>query len=95
MTMKKVAMIGPELYPIPPIRGGATELFIEKVSQAMTRYKPMIFSPADPALPDRETRKDIPYFRFKVNPVKKILYGWFKVYLSDYEKKIAQALGKP
>ena len=62
MTMKKVAMIGPELYPIPPIRGGATELFIEKVSQAMTRYKPMIFSPADPALPDRETRNDIPLF---------------------------------
>lgn len=92
--MKKVAMIGPELYPIPPIRGGASELFIEKVSQAMTRYRPMIFSPADPNLPDRETRKGIQYFRFKVNPVKKILYGWFKIYLSDYEKKIAPILVK-
>lgn len=92
--MKKVAMIGPELYPIPPIRGGATELFIEKVSRAMTRYRPIIFSPADPDLPARETQKDLQYFRFQVNPVKKILYGWFKVYLPDYEQKIAQALIK-
>jgi glycosyltransferase involved in cell wall biosynthesis len=94
MIMKKVAMIGPELYPIPPIRGGATELFIEKVSRAMTRYRPMIFSPADPALPDRETRNDIPCFRFKVNPIKKILYGWFRRYLADYEQKIARTLLK-
>jgi glycosyltransferase involved in cell wall biosynthesis len=92
MISKKVAMIGPELYPIPPIRGGATELFIEQVSQAMTRHRPMIFSPADPALPDRETRKDIPYFRFKVSPIKKIFCSWFKVYLADYERKIAQTL---
>jgi len=92
--MKKVAMIGPELYPIPPIRGGATELFIEKVSQAMTRYKPIIFSPADPELPARESRMDIQYFRFKVSPIKKIIYSWFKMYLADYENKIAQALVK-
>ncbi len=30
--MPTVALIGPELYPIPPIRGGAAELFIEKVA---------------------------------------------------------------
>ncbi|MBA4395263.1 MAG: hypothetical protein C0407_17065, partial [Desulfobacca sp.] len=94
MIIKKVAMIGPELYPIPPIRGGATELFIEKVSQAMTRYRPMIFSPADPVLPSRESRKDIQYFRFKVSPIKKILYSWAKVYLGEYERKIAETLRK-
>ncbi len=32
--MPTVALIGPELYPIPPIRGGAAELFIEKVAEA-------------------------------------------------------------
>jgi glycosyltransferase involved in cell wall biosynthesis len=94
MIIKKVAMIGPELYPIPPIRGGATELFIEKVSQSMNRYRPMIFSPADPALPSRESRQDIQYFRFKVNPIKKILYSWVKVYLADYEQQIVQTLAK-
>jgi spore coat protein SA len=92
--MKKVAMIGPELYPIPPIRGGATELFIDKVSQALTRYTPVIFSPADPELPGKEVRDHIRYFRIQVSPIKKILYNWFKIYLSDYERKIARLLEK-
>jgi glycosyltransferase involved in cell wall biosynthesis len=87
-------MIGPELYPIPPIRGGATELFIEKVSKRLTRYKPIIFSPADPDLPSRESQQGVQYFRFQVSPIKKILYSWAKVYLADYEQKIAQTLAK-
>ena len=33
--MPTVALIGPELYPIPPIRGGAAELFIEKVAERL------------------------------------------------------------
>jgi spore coat protein SA len=92
--MKKVAIIGPELYPIPPIRGGASELFIEKSSQAMTRYQPLIFSPADPTLPLQERRGPVQYFRFKVSPLKKLIYGWFKTYLADYEKQVAQTLEK-
>lgn len=92
--MKKVAMIGPELYPIPPIRGGASELFIEKVAQAMTRYSPLIFSPSDPELPAHEIQKKVEYFRIPINPVKKILYSWFKITLSDYEDKIASFLEK-
>ncbi len=92
--MKKVALIGPELYPIPPIRGGASELFIEKASQSMARYRPLIFSPADPDLPSQESRNKVQYFRFKVSPVKKILYGWFKIYLGDYELQIARTLEK-
>ena len=35
--MPTVALIGPELYPIPPIRGGAAELFIEKVAELASR----------------------------------------------------------
>jgi spore coat protein SA len=90
--MKTVAMIGPELYPIPPIRGGASELFIEKASQALRRYRPVIFSPADPDLPVHESRNQVQYFRFKVSPVKKMFYGWFKTYLADYERQVAQTL---
>jgi spore coat protein SA len=92
MALKTVAMIGPELYPIPPIRGGASELFIEKASQALRRYRPLIFSPADPDLPLRENRNQVRYFRFKVSPVKKLLYSWFKTYLADYERQVARAL---
>ncbi len=85
-------MIGPELYPIPPIRGGAAELWIEKASHALKKYKPLIFSPADPELPAREEHGEVEYFRIRVNPIKKILYGWFKAYISDYEGKIASIL---
>ena len=34
--MPTVAIIGPELFPIPPIRGGAAELFIEQVASRLT-----------------------------------------------------------
>ncbi|HMK66113.1 MAG TPA: glycosyltransferase, partial [Thermodesulfobacteriota bacterium] len=90
--MKKVAIIGPELYPIPPIRGGASELFIEKSSQALTRYEPLVFSPADPGLPLQERRGSVRYYRFKVGPIKKIIYSWRKKYLADYENQVAQTL---
>jgi len=85
-------MIGPELYPIPPIRGGASELFIEKISQSLTQYQPFIFSPSDPELPARESRQGVEYFRIKVSPTKKVLYNWFKIYLPEYEQKIFRVL---
>jgi glycosyltransferase involved in cell wall biosynthesis len=90
--MKKVAMIGPELCPIPPIRGGATELWIEKAAHALKRYKPFVFSPGDPALPFQETVGKVEYIRIQVSPIKKFLYNMFNAYLSDYENKIARIL---
>lgn len=92
--MKKVALIGPELYPIPPIRGGASELWIEKVAHAFKDYQPVVFSPSDPELPDHEINKNVEYFRIHINPVKKILYSWFKSYLNDYENRISTFLEK-
>lgn len=48
----KVAIVGPELYPIPPIRGGAVELYIDEISR---HIGPMVdrldvISPYDPDL---------------------------------------------
>ncbi len=40
--MPTVALIGPELYPIPPIRGGAAELFIEKVAGHLRGWRPVV-----------------------------------------------------
>jgi len=61
--MKHVAMIGPELTPIPPIRGGATENWIENVCRRMDRYRCTVYSPSDPELPRRETRNGVDYVR--------------------------------
>ena len=91
--MKKVALIGPELYPIPPIRGGAAELWIEKTSRELKRYRPIIFSPADPELPLKEQSGGVDYFRIPVHRFKRTVYGWFNAFPRDYEKKIAAFLG--
>ncbi len=85
-------MIGPELYPIPPIRGGAGELWIEKVSHAFKEYQPFVFSPADPDLPAREKNQRVQYFRIPVLRFKRTFYSWFKAYLADYEKRITPIL---
>ena len=49
--MPTVALIGPELFPIPPIRGGAAELFIEKVADHFTNWRPVVIGVSDPDLP--------------------------------------------
>ena len=61
--MPTVALIGPELYPIPPIRGGAAELFIEKVAARFRNWRPMVIGVSDPELPDHEVRQGVEYFR--------------------------------
>lgn len=90
--MKKVALIGPELYPIPPIRGGAAELWIEKTSRELKKYRPVIFSPADPELPLKEQSGGVEYFRIPVRRFKRTLYGWFNAFPKEYEKQVASFL---
>jgi glycosyltransferase involved in cell wall biosynthesis len=92
--VKKVALIGPELYPIPPIRGGAAELWIEKTSRELKRYRPIIFSPADPELPLKEQREGVEYIRIPVRRFKRTVYGWFNAFPEDYEKQVAAFLKK-
>jgi spore coat protein SA len=92
--VRKVALIGPELYPIPPIRGGAGELWIEKASHALKKYQPYVFSPADPELAYQEMREQVRYFRIPISRLKRTIYRWFDAYLPDYEKRIANLLEK-
>jgi glycosyltransferase involved in cell wall biosynthesis len=90
--VKKVALIGPELYPIPPIRGGAAELWIEKTSQELKKYQPIIFCPADPELPLKEQSGGVDYIRIPVRRLKRTVYGWFNAFPADYEKQVAAFL---
>ncbi|MBW1991594.1 MAG: glycosyltransferase family 4 protein [Deltaproteobacteria bacterium] len=61
--MPRVALIGPELFPIPPIRGGATEGFIEHLARRLRRWQPVIISPADPDLPLQSRQARVEYRR--------------------------------
>jgi spore coat protein SA len=92
--VKKVALIGPELYPIPPIRGGAAELWIEKTSRELKKYRPVIFSPGDPELSLREQNDGVEYIRIPLRRFKRTLYGWFNAFPKDYEKQVAAFLKK-
>lgn len=82
--MRTVALIGPELYPIPPIRGGAVELFIEKLASRLRGWRPVVIGPSDPELPARETRGAVEYFRVPLSGWQARLYkrhrGWFPFY---------------
>ncbi|MGQ9920441.1 MAG: glycosyltransferase family 4 protein [Desulfobacca sp.] len=72
--MATVAHVAPELFPVPPIRGGAAELFIEQVAARLPGWQSLVICRADPELPTREERGPVRYVRLP-------LAGWrFRLY---------------
>ena len=72
--MPTVALVGPELFPIPPIRGGAAELFIEQVASRLQDWQPLVISRADPEQLARERRGQVrvfshPLIRMGISPL--------------------------
>ena len=90
--MPTVALIGPELYPIPPIRGGASELFIEKVAEALTGWRPVVVGVSDPDLPHRETRGRAEYWRVPLQGWRRWLYCRYRNYFPLYDREVARIL---
>ncbi len=90
--MRTVALIGPELYPIPPIRGGAVELFIDQVASRLNRWRPVVIGPADPDLPRREVRSGVEYFRIPLDGWRGRLYRRYRQYFPYYDLQIAKIL---
>jgi spore coat protein SA len=90
--MPTVALIGPELYPIPPIRGGAAELFIEKVASRLTDWRPLVIGVSDPELPRRECRGRVDYYRIPLEGWRKRLYCRFRDYFPFYDRQVARII---
>ena len=88
--MPTVALIGPELFPIPPIRGGATELFIDRLAAHLSRYQPVVMGPADPELPDQEMRGRVAYQRVPLNAWQKWLYRRYRHLVPLYDRGVAK-----
>ncbi|HLD46530.1 MAG TPA: glycosyltransferase family 4 protein [Desulfobaccales bacterium] len=88
--MPTVALIGPELFPIPPIRGGAAELFIEKVADHFTRWRPVVIGVSDPDLPRRETRGQAEYYRIPLEGWRRWLYCRYRNYFPLYDREVAR-----
>ncbi|MDD3579721.1 MAG: glycosyltransferase family 4 protein [Desulfobacca sp.] len=85
-------LIGSELFPIPPIRGGAAELFIEKAASCLTRYRPLIVSPADPDLPRQERRDNVEYIRVPMSGWRAWLYRRYREYFPLYDRQVAKLI---
>jgi spore coat protein SA len=92
--MPTVALVGPELYPIPPIRGGAAELFIEKAAGRLQGWRPVVIGVSDPNLPRRETRGGVEYFRVPLAGWRKWLYCRYRNSLPFYDRQVARIISR-
>jgi spore coat protein SA len=92
--MPTVALIGPELYPIPPIRGGAAELFIEKVADHFTTWRPVVIGVSDPDLPRQETRGQAEYHRVPLEGWRRWLYCRYRNYFPLYDRQVARIINR-
>jgi len=87
--MRTVALVGPELYPVPPIRGGAAELFIDQVARRLTDWRPVVISPGDPQLPRREVRGPVQYWRIPLAGWRGWLYRRYRQHFPLYDRQVA------
>ncbi|MGB8991448.1 MAG: glycosyltransferase family 4 protein [Desulfobaccales bacterium] len=92
--MPTVALIGPDLYPIPPIRGGAAELFIEKVADRLTTWRPVVIGVGDPEVPLRERRGQVEYFRIPLEGWRQWLYKRYRRVFPFYDGKVAEIISQ-
>jgi spore coat protein SA len=90
--MPTVALIGPELFPIPPIRGGAAELFIEKAAEALTGWRPVVIGVSDPDLPRHETLGQTEYHRVPLTGWRRWLYCRYRHYFPLYDREVARII---
>lgn len=90
--MPTVALIGPELYPIPPIRGGAAELFIDKVAGCLTNWRPVVIGVSDPELPRHESRGQTEYFRVPLEGWRQWLYCRYRQHFPLYDRQVARII---
>jgi spore coat protein SA len=93
-TMPTVALIGPELYPIPPIRGGAAELFIEKAASRLTGWRPVVIGVSDPDLPQHELRGQAEYFRIPLEGWRKRFYCRYRNFFPLYDRQVAKIINQ-
>ncbi len=79
----KIAIVAPEVFPVPPIRGGAVETNIEECSRHLTRHEVHIFSIADPALPRTESQDHRTYHRWVRSWLDRLLLCSWKLPTKD------------
>jgi spore coat protein SA len=71
----KVALVCSEKLPVPPIQGGAIQLYIEGIVPFLSKkHQVTVFSIAHPNLKDQEVVNQVEYFRIPVSSKSKQKY---------------------
>jgi spore coat protein SA len=89
VTMRTAALVGAELYPIPPIRGGAAELFIEQTAGGLISWRPVVIGVGDPELPEHEMRGGVEYHRIPLTGWRRWLYRRYRHRFPVYDRQVA------
>lgn len=84
----KIAFVNSEWLPVPPVKGGAVEEWIERIAQKLESYKVYIFGIYDKALPRYEIKTHISYFRFKPGLISKILLCTYKLPFKNFRSPL-------
>lgn len=92
--MPTVALIGPELSPIPPLRGGATEQFIYQLAGRLTRWQPVVIGVGDPELPQHEIRGQVEYYRVPLVGWRQRLYKRYRRFFPYYDRRVLGIIQK-
>lgn len=75
----RIAIVAPEVFPVPPIRGGAVEAGIEEITSHLTDHDVHIFGVSDPDLPLYEQKGHRTYHRFEKRLRDKALLSSWKL----------------
>jgi len=90
--MPTVALIGPELLPIPPLRGGATEQFIHQLAGRLSRWQPVVIGVGDPELPLQDIRGRVEYYRVPLVGWRQWLYRRYRRFFPYYDRGVKEII---
>ncbi len=90
--MPTVAHVAAELFPVPPIRGGAAELFIHQVAGRLPGWRSLVICRSDPELPEEEEQGVVRYVRLPLTGWRFRLYRRYRQLLPFYDRQVLRVI---
>lgn len=88
----KIALIATEKLPVPAIRGGAIQIYLEAIATKISeKHSVTVFSVTDPQLPQNENKGNVTYIRFPTKQYLQDLTNHFK----EYHYDVVQLCNRP
>ena len=87
-SVTKVAFVNTEFLPVPPVKGGAVEEWIDQMAYRLSGYEVDVFSIYDSLLPVKERKRHVGYWRFKPGILSRILLSTYKLPFKQSHSKL-------